>query len=37
MNPEAALKYGIVDHIAKPQTIPGGLDKKLSELNGVPS
>ncbi len=28
MDPEAALKYGIIDHIAKPQI--GGLEKKNS-------
>lgn len=28
MNPESALKYGIIDHIAKPQTLPTGAERK---------
>ena len=31
MNPEAALKYGIIDHIAKPPTHSGSLEKKAPE------
>jgi ATP-dependent Clp protease protease subunit len=34
MNPEGALKYGIVDHIAKPQSHSGAVsEKKVPELN----
>jgi ATP-dependent Clp protease protease subunit len=34
MNPEAALKYGIVDHIAKPSILSQGeSEKKTPELN----
>jgi ATP-dependent Clp protease, protease subunit len=35
MNPEAALHYGIIDQIAKPQTIPGGTEIKTPELNAI--
>lgn len=34
MNAEASLHYGIVDHIAKPQTTTAGVtEKRLPELN----
>lgn len=36
MDPEGALKYGIVDHIAKPPTSPtGGMESKTLELNAA--
>lgn len=35
MDPEAALKYGIVDHIAKPQTLTAGAEKRTPELNAA--
>ena len=34
MNPEAALRYGIVDHIAKPPT-PVAAEQKTPELNAA--
>lgn len=35
MDPEAALRYGIIDQIAKPQPITGGTEKKTPELNAT--
>ena len=32
MNPEVALRYGIVDHIAKPSALPGPMGTKTPEL-----
>ena len=32
MNPEVALRYGIVDHIAKPSALPGAMGTKTPEL-----
>jgi len=37
MDPEAALRYGIIDQIAKPQTQAGGAEKRTSELNAIVS
>lgn len=36
LNPEAALKYGIVDHIAKPPVRPTVAPMRAPELNSVP-
>jgi ATP-dependent Clp protease, protease subunit len=33
MDPEAAHRYGIIDHIAKPQTAAGGTEKQTPELH----
>ena len=35
MDPETALKYGVVDHIAKPQTSSGSVDIRAPELNAI--
>lgn len=35
MDPEAALRYGIIDQIAKPQPIAGGTEKRTPELNAT--
>jgi ATP-dependent Clp protease protease subunit len=37
MDPEAALRYGIIDQIAKPQMAAGGIEKPSPELNAIPS
>ncbi len=33
MNPDAALKYGLVDHIAKPSHLAAQSEKRLQELS----
>jgi ATP-dependent protease ClpP protease subunit len=33
MNPDAALKYGIVDHIAKPAHLNATAEQRKLELN----
>jgi ATP-dependent Clp protease protease subunit len=35
MNPEAALKYGLVDHIAKPSHLAAQSDRRSQELNSI--
>ena len=35
MDPEAALAYGIIDQIAKPQSTAGGTEKRSPELNAI--
>ena len=37
MDPDAALRYGIIDQIAKPQTPAGGSEKQTPELNAIVS
>lgn len=33
MDPSHALQYGLIDHIAKPQTLSGSAEKRMPELN----
>jgi ATP-dependent Clp protease protease subunit len=35
MDPESALRYGIVDHIAKPPQTGSGGDKPMQQLNAI--
>jgi ATP-dependent Clp protease protease subunit len=35
MNPEAALKYGLIDHIAKPSQLAAQTERRSPELNSA--